>query len=1242
VTGRDAAGRPLTDNAASDKPQPFAYTQADGSYVLWDMFPSQGNLSLTAVPETLTGGGPIPACPPESLDVQCETAFQHVIEKCGSQTTYYANQASANFTFPAAAVQSGPIPPVTIRVMRLTNGQRAPSGGVAVEGEPLVIGFLASDASVQTIEIEHNGIREPGPAVRRDTAVGQPLPVDYVADFTPTSAGTYTIVATALPLPSGAAFTVSSTFRVVAAGGDTTSPVPDSPPGIVTDRTVPSNGSDGVPTAVTPQVVFTEPVLGVADQVTLREAEPPNALVDVTLTGITRSGTPVDLEPSNPAAVAITSLTVQPKRQLNYGTQYELILGTGIFDLDNTLAGGPGAGRTLQRTTTTFKTVVAQALTDPGAGFGSPGVATAGDYAYLFESAFTYGLLHVFDVSNPADPVEFPDAQKRALGRPMGIAAEADANGGGATVVVATGPANTSLPSNIRIYQATTVTNTTPTGQISTSVTTEWVGAATLAATAAEGIVQRVALKGNFAYAVSTFKGLQVVDIQVAKNVFANLGGDVSEVRVPLNTDGMGVGQEAVVATIPILKGSRPAFLYDVKVADLNDGFLQPIAVVAGDVGIVLVNPQTAEVLPGRPLEARGFRARAVDVGRVKGRDIAVVVGEQGGQSGLVVIDITEPRSPVIKGEMVLLNRPVGLKLKNDLALVGTDSTMPRVEIINIEDIALPIGAGHIDHVAGNVAVAANGAVVTNMPAKTDDLQAYLGGVRTATLGLLPTIGHIPSILAREIVIGAVKRTRLLDPINVPVTVFGGDRSLDRATVVLEAHSTTATVGVQTPSLSPDASGTPKGETTFTGVEIDSGHTLTVTVSVESNGRIVKSTGRTIKLNGECDADTDDDRVADCIDGFDRTWPATVPIFVGLTDNITSRNFTTSSLPTGDKVTAGLIFDGLTSATRTETSRGSIVKLTPSNAGTPTALNADSIVIHDCEGWFNGCVTELLPTQAIHFVIGRSGRLVQIAPLDRRGIHATYYNSRGIGIELEGCNIKTGPNANCDFPVAMQRTVGNLVALLWPTLKGPTLPAQPTFLDNGTRATVRSEVAPVQYVDHTVDTGDCWCRNQKPPPRCPPPNTTYPVYRHLEKPGVVLRHSQIQPDHGCYDNSNPYSANVKKIDPEVTDAWWAEFATIARERHANLVRQPIVSVGIQFEIEVSTGALTNWITLKAEGGALDGTAETIPFCEDAIVLPLNVGSNGVRFDRGAISLQQGQFVKVRCPNGLPATEKKPL
>jgi hypothetical protein len=798
VTGRDSVGRPLTDNAASDKPQPFTYTQADGTYVLWDMFPSQGNLSLTAVAETLPGGGPIPSCPPESVDVQCETAFQHVIEKCGNQTNYYANQASANFTFPAPAVQSGPIPPVTIRVMRMTNGQREPSGGVAIERTPLVIGFVAPDASVQTFEVEHHGIREPGSAVRRDTLLNQPLAVDQIADFTPTSAGTYTITATALPLPSGSAFTASSTFRVVAAGGDMTSPVPDSPPAVVTDRTIPANGSDGVPTSVTPQVVFTEPVLGVVDQVQLREVDPPNALVSVSLTGITRSGTPVDLDPSSPAVAAITSLTVQPKRRLKFGTKYELVLGSGIFDLDNTLPGGPGAGRTLQRTTTTFTTVVAQALvrpTQPTSGFGSPGIATAGDYAYLFESVFTYGLLHVFDVSNPADPVEFADAQKRALGRPMGIAAEENATGTGATIVVATGPADKSLPSNIRIYEAKTVTNTTPTGQTATTASTEWVGAATLSATAAEGIVQRVALKGNFAYAISTFKGLQVVDIEVAKNVFANLGGDVSDVRVPLNTDGMGVGQEAVVARIPILKNGRPAFLYDVKVAELNDGFLQPIAVIAGDVGLVLVNPQTAEELPGRPLEARGFRARAVDVGRIKGRDIAVVVGEQGGGSGLVVIDITDPRAPLVKGEMLLLHRPVGVKLKDDLVFVGTDSSMPRVEIVNVEDVAAPLTAGHIDNVAGNVAVAANGTLVTNMPAKAEDLQPLFGGVRTATLDpaiaiLRPPVGVTKLAAGNDMV-------ETLTSVDLVAVLLSADSSIQSVHFSLQARDLATGVTTQ-------------------------------------------------------------------------------------------------------------------------------------------------------------------------------------------------------------------------------------------------------------------------------------------------------------------------------------------------------------------------------------------------------------------------------------------------------------
>ena len=86
------------------------------------------------------------------------------------------------------------------------------------------------------------------------------------------------------------------------------------------------------------------------------------------------------------------------------------------------------------------------------------------------------------------------------------------------------------------------------------------------------------------AYTTTTRQGIQVVDVPLAIRLFDDAGGDTFRVRVPLNTDGQGFGQAAVVATIPILKeNGQPAYVGDLKVGDLRDGFVQPIVVAVSE-----------------------------------------------------------------------------------------------------------------------------------------------------------------------------------------------------------------------------------------------------------------------------------------------------------------------------------------------------------------------------------------------------------------------------------------------------------------------------------------------------------------------------------------------------------------------------------------------------------------------------------------------------------------------------------
>src|SRR5262249_23916173 len=159
---------------------------------------------------------------------------------------------------------------------------------------------------------------------------------------------------------------------------------------------------------------------------------------------------------------------------------------------------------------------------------------------------------------------ELQDTAARVFGRPMAISAQA-VSPETHRVAVLTGPANVSIPSNLYLFDV----GPGPAGKIAST----WVGAATLSSTAQTGIGLRVALHGNFVYASTTFKGVQVVDVGQAVQQFKPRGGNTSPMRIPFNTDGIGWGQEYVVSTIPVSlntgpRTGKPAFLSDLKVGD--------------------------------------------------------------------------------------------------------------------------------------------------------------------------------------------------------------------------------------------------------------------------------------------------------------------------------------------------------------------------------------------------------------------------------------------------------------------------------------------------------------------------------------------------------------------------------------------------------------------------------------------------------------------------------------------------
>jgi RHS repeat-associated protein len=735
VRGSDAEGNPLLDpNSTGQNSRTIAITQqgpepleADGScsteslicgtYTFWDRWPTAGTVTVTATYKdhdyTATGYQD-----PPTTTVSPPPAIRH-----------YLNRATVNITVPG---ETEPPPDPKIRAVLLgidpdegwPYPTRRPRDSIVPANTRVLIGFVGScgDAvcTVQSAELDG------APLVRFQDPVGEYDAL--VGPFDLTTLGIRRLTATALDAFNNVV-TTSLTFQVVSSAGNSET-LPNDAPYVVADQTWPPSEGTGVDVATPIRIVFSEPVANIPGNVRLEQDSAGE--VPVTLYGTDPSGGIHILAPGVDAATAVTALTIQPNASLKYSTRYLLSLLGGIRDFDP-------IPRTLQSTfETRFETLRLSALgrtEETVSKWPAPGIAVVGSRAYLAENDFKRGYLRVFDLTDPLVPRKMTtDPGNRIFaGRPMGISAQPGASPLVDEVAVIAGPADVSFPSNLLLYDV----SDDPSPKIS------WVAAATLSNTAQTGIATRVALHRSRAYVLTTFKGLQVVDLTYARNQFSH-GGDTAPMRIALNSDGQGWGQEAVVATIPpeLTANGRRAFLSDVKVGDFTvDGFNRPLAVVAGeDFGLVLIDPSNGqkqrvrlEFPPRESNPARTFRITwgyAVALARVPMRDetgelherhVAVVSGRGAEQVGdnvvsapdlLMVIDLTDVASPEVLGYLAL-PRATDLTIHGSQAFVGertlnyqTGELSDRVHIVDLSDPTNFRRLGHIEGMTGWLAVA--------------------------------------------------------------------------------------------------------------------------------------------------------------------------------------------------------------------------------------------------------------------------------------------------------------------------------------------------------------------------------------------------------------------------------------------------------------------------------------------------------------------------------------------------------
>ena len=519
---------------------------------------------------------------------------------------------------------------------------------------------------------------------------------------------------------------------------------------MLNDQTLPADRSNGVTTAVFPRVVFSEPVRRIVStgrpNVTLEEITSAGAVaVPASLSGVGRdaNGTPVAYENIGDDTTTVTSVTIEPRGGLKYGTRYAIVVKgadlvpDGIVDVDRDANGNPAPKALATTYRSEFQTYAPGSLNPPGTGetFLSPGIVVLGDRAWLVQNDFYTGTLRSFDIKNPVFPREIVlGGYPFVTGRPL------DLTGEEGTVVVATGPTSRSLPANLDVFD------------VSSPADALWVGAASLTSSTVEGYILRARVRNDRAYSSTFRKGIQVVDLGRARdNFFAATGGQLFSTGYfsmvqKLNTDGQGFGNDAVVSTTKVeTTPGQPARLFDLDVADLAvDGLSQPVVVATGDIGLATVNPQTSRLLFPTPvalghLDSGGNRldqGQAVAVGDVVGGPVAVVAGF-GRINGtptavLVVVSVSHPQAPEPLGWVALPEAPTDVLLRDGIAVVATSRAVYLVSVLDPRNPTVISGA--IEGVGGTLAAGPTSDLIFSTANGIFGGSDPLGGIRSASL----------------------------------------------------------------------------------------------------------------------------------------------------------------------------------------------------------------------------------------------------------------------------------------------------------------------------------------------------------------------------------------------------------------------------------------------------------------------------------------------------------------------------
>jgi RHS repeat-associated protein len=731
ISGVNGAGYSQIEDPGSDSVSTAWSDSTSGTFALFDSRYTGGLVQVSA--RTKYG--------------ETKTATAYESDPTDSENKalrFFPHIARVTFTFDPREAAPGP-PVVDVSLVKVDDaGKRSLADSLVVEGVHLLVGIRCKNADIESVTINGQGW-----AFTPDTApASDPLAFDVITsgEFVASPPGMHRIEVRARDKAQNLR-TVTRNFRVVSQGGGNGEPLLQTEPEVLDGRTFPRPDAKGVEITALPQVEFSEPVRNAPGNVRLIQIPEtgPETEVAIRLLGLPPGAvTPVDVTPSSQAEVPVVSLVVRPQPGLLYGTKYRLELLRGIVDLDPTEDGGP---RPLAYTPpltppdtsrswayqSTFTTVTLAEATSRDS-FPSPGIVVQDGFAYLVENEFTRGTLKVYDVSQPSMPTPVPSAERTIENRPVDLAIKPE------RLVVGTSVPARSVPSNLHVFD------------ISRPDDPQWVGAASVSNGVLDGVLHRVVVHGRYAYGLVHRKGVQVVDIPKAEANFAATGGPSEAaywlMRMALNTDGQGFGMDAIVATIPLPVDTQVQWYpLDLDVGDyVLDERTQALVIIGAEdrqaqtCPLLVGSPATASIVSRtslRTTEGQDLCPILVALGRVAGRDVAVLGVALGSVSyaadgfGLAVVDVTDPRSPLLLG-FTRLSLPdlSDLVLHGETALVA--SAASGTELVELGDPGRPYSAGHIDNLSGRLAVDPNGAYFSTGGTYSSSPE---GGLHVATPG---------------------------------------------------------------------------------------------------------------------------------------------------------------------------------------------------------------------------------------------------------------------------------------------------------------------------------------------------------------------------------------------------------------------------------------------------------------------------------------------------------------------------